>query len=693
MKAYGKMEPATPLPMRVYGLFAKTVRWGMACALAAASHAQAPTPTPAVAAGNPEGESSEVSAGDTDGAADQGPTYPPAPSSLVAARLNGNLVRLNWNGLLNPIAKQTFKIFRSPGTSRPDEKGWELILPGGVGQTQWIDRNAPAGKKYRYAVVAAWKDSALDAPKGSEFSQACFAEINDTLGVIRASMSTPRPESPPLSGSATIGKFIPKVWSEENTPADPLTLSLPSTYANVDPPPENPDATIFDGLSGSGYDGVYGLKEDWLPRGIQMTLTADMTGIGVENSGIVKNYPELEINFGARTMLPEITKSDPDGSGNNIKYRIRMNGSFTLITGRFEGLPSQLETSPQSTGSSWVKGMDASSDPQWLMVRTAKKPGARVRLISVPEKMEKGVQIDLTSSNATPKSKTLIGNGKTRVQTTPIDLTASTATTDPAANDTLDASISGIIASINTVVYAPPKDPIRVAVCKVRLVDDQNQPVLDQAGHPISGKPPDALQLEKYLNKVYEPQVNITFKCEAIDTPLNYDVGTESENVLSPEKRGHHDHRFNWPTPTGPLGDTCIDDDAEMGVFEERASQMTDGAGAYTFVLFWIDQWTNRPLKQGDATAEIFAAGRVRSIGSKFSFMQNIANGSLRTPAHEIGHLLGLYHPWERANAANNYEAHLRKIPDTVFDRLMSYEGGTKLIKPEWTIIRSKIGN
>jgi hypothetical protein len=667
------MEPVKTLPIKVADSLAKAAIWSLAGVLAATSIAQAPTPTAAVAAGNPEGESSEVSAepGGSQGGAGDRPNYPRgAEDTLQAKRLNVNLVELTWTGNLQPGSK--YKVFRFPG--RTSSRGWEMILVGGTVDKRWVDRNAPGGLRYRYAVVAAWDDPAVYNEHGAEFSEAVFCELHDTYGTLRAAMPTPPPgrNPPPLNGGATIGKFVPKVWNQEQSPDDPITITLPASVTS-DPPPENSDSRVFDGVAvPAGDDPIYGKKDGWLPRGVGITLSANLTGIDGAS-------PTLDVlGFGPITPLPGAYVLVTD-TGSHQEYNMHMAGTFTLISGKFTALQSSKSYLSPPT---WTPGFDASSAPQWLMVPTGSR-GTSVTLSTRPMSLDRTVNISLTSPNCTPSPKSVAGNGRRSI---------SVKARQSSGTGTLDASINEWnIASVNTLAL-DPRGPIRVAVCKVTLIDDQGQRVFDDNGKPISGNPPDAGKLQKYLNKVYQPQVNVTFECTALNVPLNYDVGTESENVMSPQKRGHHDHRFNWPTVVEPFNESCGDDRAEMGVFSDYAETLTKGQNPYKFILFYIDQWTNRPWKKADAQPEVSLVGQVERIGGNFAFIQNLDNGTVATPAHEIGHLFGLRHPWATEPAAKNYEAHLRAVPDdTVRARLMSYEQGEKLIKPEWDLIINRI--
>lgn len=61
----------------------------------------------------------------------------------------------------------------------------------------------------------------------------------------------------------------------------------------------------------------------------------------------------------------------------------------------------------------------------------------------------------------------------------------------------------------------------------------------------------------------------------------------------------------------------------------------------------------------------------------------------LRRFGHEIGHLLGLSHPWSTAGLYSE-----ERLPDDIRGRIMGYDRtGTRLVKPERDVIHQNVAD
>ncbi len=94
-----------------------------------------------------------------------------------------------------------------------------------------------------------------------------------------------------------------------------------------------------------------------------------------------------------------------------------------------------------------------------------------------------------------------------------------------------------------------------------------------------------------------------------------------------------------------------------------------------THVLFYLEALSGQKGDQGSSS----------DIGAEWAAISTLfARSDPLPPAHELGHLLGIRHPW---GSDNDTDTAASKIPDDHLGRLMGYGGGNRIIKREAEII------
>ena len=208
---------------------------------------------------------------------------------------------------------------------------------------------------------------------------------------------------------------------------------------------------------------------------------------------------------------------------------------------------------------------------------------------------------------------------------------------------TLTAAVDDKIAWLDVV----PRNerPMNVVLVSVQIVDSFGKPagLAGSNAPPNVGSPPASEALRVYLHRVFGLQANVIFP-EGSVTMWPKAVNLRIENVDGVPIRGG-----NWN-------------------LQIRNWYNAKNFSAGTLVLFYV-----RTLG-GGWHGEVSGILLPRGILS--------SDATLRTAAHEIGHMLGLRHSFGADGRTN-----VITVPDDSNRRLMGYGGGEALIRPEWEIL------
>lgn len=199
-----------------------------------------------------------------------------------------------------------------------------------------------------------------------------------------------------------------------------------------------------------------------------------------------------------------------------------------------------------------------------------------------------------------------------------------------------------------------PKE-FKVLLIPVRLVDKKGKPIprgglWGFGGTDVQGTVPIASNLDRYLNSIYKPQTNCTFKCTPysgiVSKYYEHDSKTFALNYWSSTQTPATNEMFNSIENADPV------------VF-----------GQYDMLLFFVYKLNTNGM-DGITT------------GPKSAFLHTASVP--HTIAHEIGHIRNLIHPFLGVD-----DASLEKVPDRWNRRLMNHhfspqDAGIDLIKPEW---------
>ena len=222
----------------------------------------------------------------------------------------------------------------------------------------------------------------------------------------------------------------------------------------------------------------------------------------------------------------------------------------------------------------------------------------------------------------------------------------------------------------------------RVAIYTVRLVDDKEKPV-KSGGQEIVGVADSNEVLEAGINGIYGKQANLTF--------LFVQKGTIDVNY------SHFAAAPTYPLNTNGKA-TSVDPNTGDNVYSEPweipFQSIADNSGA-DYTLFYVSDLKDDSSGQllGEANRIAGTLAVIASIKPKVPEEVKVVRRVL-TVAHELGHLLGLYHPWgtptETLDLTKN-GANLWKFPNPNTTRLMDYHNDAALLtREEWKIVNPR---
>ncbi len=300
---------------------------------------------------------------------------------------------------------------------------------------------------------------------------------------------------------------------------------------------------------------------------------------------------------------------------------VQLNGSFTIVNAEF---------------TSTLRGFDSRSNPKARMIPI--NGSASVRLDLEPDQFPSDALLTSSAHRITPKSLKVSGNVSARnLNTTGSDMLLATYGTD-----TLD----------EVQLVPKPRVSPTVAVVKVYLPGEGGQPRWPPPTDDRSFEPPSLSVLQKIFDETYLDQANVKFTViRAPDIIVNYETGT-ADHVLDYSNASEYSAMLNAVAPPFVQADYYI-------FFVKRMGETVGGQ-----LRIWNGGVAPKP--PGPGTAKPRAA-----------FVNFDYNG--RVCVHEVGHLLGVQHVWERG-----FDYSLWKIPGNENERLMGYGSGIRMLKKEW---------
>ncbi len=180
---------------------------------------------------------------------------------------------------------------------------------------------------------------------------------------------------------------------------------------------------------------------------------------------------------------------------------------------------------------------------------------------------------------------------------------------------------------------------------------------------------PDLAALELELVQTYGSQANIFFTL-AKETIIHDD--DDDETVVGEDTDGRPG--FNVGTLTSPGGFFFTD------LADANRQQ------GYMFTVFCTELALF--VQKDGGKPELAGGSFANNIDPRFSLFAVITtlNKTIDTYAHEIGHLMGLYHPWKFGTEYSEV-----KLPDNARDRIMGYDrAGRRVTKPERDVIHAQ---
>ena len=559
-----------------------------------------------VSAANPDGESEEAYEVASSPAGSPILVKPAAPTELKATRLDGSRVMLQWTG--TPVhALDYFHVFRAK-----DNQNWAKLYWTVVGtfkdnytrNTSIIDDTAfvressvdTVDHTYRYVVVMKGFRFSPSLGVETELLSDCSNEAaaRDVFGRMRAGIfrTSPPPFDSSVSGTVAIQRFVP---SDAPSSVPPILPIDPYNFTG-------PFATHED--NGTYPYMLFGEKTGYLPRGISLSVGADILSTGMD-------LPFLEFSGFAPYLDLGPYPITPSGVG----LRLTFDGHLPILDASASG--------------NTVHGFDAASNPKWLMVRAESSQAFTVNMLP-------NTGIGMYPVSAPPG---------TTIQ----------PTTVPAGQTAM---------SITTTQPVAPGSMIFVADTAVAAVTRKRKKTVKVMFRQVAAK--------RWWPK-HNLWVSNKFQIPALTNELKATIRAEMDAAFHRQANVQITVEFN------PTIVELVDDDLIfcLGTPEARWFEV-DAAknflNGYDYTIFYVVSWAKK-----DDLGKVAPGfgGTVNRISGEFAFI------NLRGPymeAHELGHLFGLRHPWDRNTGLGQ-----DTVPDRIAERLMGYDTTNhRLIKAEW---------
>lgn len=458
------------------------------------------------------------------------------------------------------------------------------------------------------------------------------------------------PAGTELGGHVMLPGFIrdtPSTGRDAQLPPNPFDFSLANNPNTVNRPYEGP----------GGWQSERGIFESgYISTGKILNLSGSVTGPG-PNQGVSFGFPIFEILSQSAANV-----SDPFGTAaaNQGGRTVRsLDGAkYAAYRSEFSG--------------DYAQGYDAASNPNWQMVPLAGTP--RDFHVNV-----------LPDWNAVPPasypivnySGTTIGDpasGGVGDSVKPGDNTRRFITPDPGtAPDTGTLYVDNMGQFLYTDIRKRREIKVRIVNVLLKYPSGASIAHPDNSPNPIWVPESDfgirhlgatAAQIQQELNDTFGRQANVWITV------------TEDPNIMWVYDR-----------------DGCLaveEADADTPIHAVRAMALQNRAnGSGFFTLFRVSDRSGSRTIDGKTVSGGYS-GKVNKIGppkSLFAFVRDYASAD--TYAHEIGHLLGLYHTFE---FNTNYGEGV--VPDDARRRLMCwdrYSTTRAIIMPEREVIHQTL--
>ncbi len=554
---------------------------------------------------------------------------PGAPRRPVLAitRLNREKVKLTWMPTIGSyLNSDQIYICRST-----DDGPWTVVAgPLAAKTAEWKD-SVPPDHRYLYTAVVV---------RTGNPSYAAEYVVDYYLDVTVEFRTTNDDDFP--DGTLTASGFIPETWTADTPPAELTTWPLEGDSLT------KKGVIRWEYRSGEGRESGKKLGGGAI-GGIMHAPYYFFFGSIFE---CIANWP-LKVDYHGLNLTEDDWVIFPDLFGWPAAH-IRANLSHSQGIWRKD--PGNFAENALKDHITYPSGMDDMSMPNALMIPSgASNTVTYYAGGSPPTGNYKSVTLS-ASSGFSSNSAGPLDTDEEQIY----ELTLSGTST--AATGTLTASRSlPLRRQLALVPLQAPQRKKKIVAYAVRLVDDAGAPVLEGRNQVIGQTDSNAL-LDTGINSIFGKQANVTF-----------DVQTDATKSIN------YSH-FTAAGTTQLV--TKGDDDLWQQPFNDAVKN--NGAD---FTLFFVAKIADN------------VRGRVNKVRGNWAVIDStspidkrsiITADRVITATHELGHLLGLNHPFGAPKGSTNLRdnpTNMVDYPQFMDERLMDYHDGARLIRKEWELI------